>query len=131
METDIGAGVNLIKVSGNSFTSTREGPSGTEYVFNFTGIEQDPFGMWNFSISNANEFPVSFSWAARVYSDVYPQAFAMALSTDASNESVHSYSPPGGELKGVFPISIKEGLESILVGAPVAYTSTWGSSSSA
>jgi hypothetical protein len=123
METEIGENVSKVKVSGNSFSSTREGPSGTEYVFNYTGVEQDPFGVWNFSISNANDFPVSFNWSATVYSDVYPQDFGVDLSTSSGNVS---YSSPDVELRGLLWLSVKEDLEGILDGAPVAYLSPNG-----
>ncbi len=123
METEIGENVSKVKVSGNSYSSTREGPSGTEYVFNFTGIVQDPFGVWNFSISNANDFPVSFDWGATMYSDVYPQDFGLDLSTPSGNVS---YSSPDVELRGPLWLSVKEDLEGILAGAPVAYTSPAG-----
>ncbi len=126
METDIGAGVSLVKVAGNSYSEVRAGPSGDEYVFNVSGVTKDVFGIWSFAITNANGFPVTFNWTADVHSDTYPQLFGLRLSTEAGEVPYYTYAGTNTSLDGYRWLPFTAGLGDILDGAPVAYTAPNG-----
>ena len=126
METDIGAGVSLVKVAGRAFSHVRPGPAGDEYVFNITKVSKNETGVWQFPITNANPFPVTFDWSAEVYNDVYPQDFGMRLSTEAAGVDLFSLVDSGLSLEGYKRVRFTDDLETIMDGAPVAYTAPNG-----
>jgi hypothetical protein len=126
METDIGAGVNNVKVAGTAFDSVVPGPSGDEYVFNVTGVAKDAGGVWAFSVTNANDFPVSFNWTAVVHSDVYPQDLNVTMSTEAGSFAFFHLTSAPVALDGVMWHDLTSDLPAVLAGAPVAYTAPNG-----
>ena len=126
METDIGAGVSLVKVAGRTFSHVRTGPSGDEYVFNISKVTKNETGVWQFPINNANPFPVTFNWSADVHNDVYPQDFGMRISTEAAGVDLFSLVDSGLNLEGYLRVRFADDLETIMDGAPVAYTAPNG-----
>ena len=127
METDITlTEMDKVKVAGEPFSSTRDGPSGREYVYNITPAFKDAFGVWSFTITNGNDFPILTNWSAAVHSDVCPQGFGISLSTPAGAVPYYSLAGDPIGLSTMWQLSFKEGLATIIDGAPVAYISPSG-----
>jgi hypothetical protein len=126
METDIGAGVSLVKVAGRTFSHVQPGPMGDEYVFNISKVTANETGVWLFPITNANPFPVTFNWSAVVHNDVYPQDFGMRISTEAAGVDLFALLDSNISLEGYQWIDIKAALETAMDGAPVEYTAPNG-----
>ncbi|MCK4969768.1 MAG: hypothetical protein KAS77_04555, partial [Thermoplasmata archaeon] len=126
METDIGTGVNLVKVAGETYSEIRSGPSGDEYVFNISGVTKDASGIWAFPITNANPFPVTFNWSGDVHSDTYPQLFGLLLSTDAGEAPYYTYAGTNTSLEDYKWLTFTTGLADIMDGATIVYTAPNG-----
>jgi hypothetical protein len=126
METDIGAGVSLVKVAGRTFSHIQQGPSGDEYVFNISKVTANETGVWLFPITNANPFPVTFNWSAVVHNDVYPQDFGMRLSTESAGVDVFALVDSGLSLEGYRWVDIADDLDTIMEMAQPSYTAPNG-----
>lgn len=126
METDIGAGVGLVKVAGRTYSEVRAGASGDEYVFNISRVSKNGTGVWVFPITNGNPFPVTFNWSAELHVDVYPQDFGLLLSTAAASAPFWAYLDTGIALEGYRWLDFTENMTAMLDGAEVAYTAPNG-----
>ncbi len=126
METDIGTGVNLVRVQGRSYSHVQAGAEGDEYVFNLTRVTANETGVWQFPITNGNPFPVTFNWSSAVHNDVYPQDFGMRVSTEASWVDLFALVDSGHSLEGYAWLDLTDALGKVMDGAPVAYTAPNG-----